>query len=186
MLTLLQTINSLNNAILLSKTQIKITKFNNLTLKVLLTLQRLNYIDSFLLNNVHTQCTIFLSKKQNTVFFQQIQSVSTPHKFIYITYSDLVKLKEKLFNLIGFTDGYMYKDSNFNVDYITKKFHVKDNISCKLVSIEDDMMRIIDKLSNDGIKIYQFYDREHEILYKSLNQISIEIDEVNDICKILK
>ena len=80
----------------------------------------------------------------------------------------------------------MYKDSNFNVDYITKKFHVKDNISCKLVSIEDDMMRIIDKLSNDGIKIYQFYDREHEILYKSLNQISIEIDEVNDICKILK
>ena len=93
MLTLLQTINSLNNAILLSKTQIKITKFNNLTLKVLLTLQRLNYIDSFLLNNVHTQCTIFLSKKQNTVFFQQIQSVSTPHKFIYITYSDLVKLK---------------------------------------------------------------------------------------------
>ena len=48
------------------------------------------------------------------------------------------------------------------------------------------MMRIIDKLSNDGIKIYQFYDREHEILYKSLNQISIEIDEVNDICKILK
>ena len=47
MLTLLQTINSLNNAILLSKTQIKITKFNNLTLKVLLTLQRLNYIDSF-------------------------------------------------------------------------------------------------------------------------------------------
>ena len=47
------------------------------------------------------------------------------------------ELKEKLFNLIGFTDGYMYKDSNFNVDYITKKFHVKDNISCKLVSIED-------------------------------------------------
>lgn len=112
---------------------------------------------------------------------------SAPYIYLLnIELSDLVKLKEKLFDSIGFTDGYMYKDSDFNVDYITKKFHVKDNISCKLVSIEDDMMKIIDKLSNDGIKIYQFYDREHEFLYKSLNQISIEIDEVNDICKILK
>ena len=80
----------------------------------------------------------------------------------------------------------MIRDSDFNVDYITKKFHVKDNISCKLVSIEDDMMKVIDKLSNDGIKIYQFYDKVNEVLYKSLNQISIEIDEVNDIFKILK
>ena len=47
-------------------------------------------------------------------------------------------------------------------------------------------MKIIDKLGNDGIKIYQFYDKKNEILYKSLNQIYIEIDEVNDICKILK
>ena len=48
------------------------------------------------------------------------------------------------------------------------------------------MMKVIDKLSNDGIKIYQFYDKVNEVLYKSLNQISIEIDEVNDIFKILK
>ena len=124
----------------------------------------------------------YVINKRKTMVISSAPYIYLPN----IELSDLVKLKEKLFNLIGFTDGYMYKDSNFNVDYITKKFHVKDNISCKLVSIEDDMMRIIDKLSNDGIKIYQFYDREHEILYKSLNQISIEIDEVNDICKILK
>ena len=124
----------------------------------------------------------YVINKRKTMVISSAPYIYLPN----IELSDLVKLKEKLFNLIGFTDGYMYKDSNFNVDYITKKFHVKDNIFCKLVSSEDDMMRIIDKLSNDGIKIYQFYDREHEILYKSLNQISIEIDEVNDICKILK
>lgn len=112
---------------------------------------------------------------------------SAPYIYLpNIQLSDLVKLKEKLFNSIGFTDGYRFKDSDFNIDYITKKFAIKDNISCKLVSIEDDIMKIIDKLGNDGIKIYQFYDKKNEILYKSLNQIYIEIDEVNDICKILK
>ena len=60
-----------------------------------------------------------------------------------------------------------------------------DHAIC-ILPINGQKVKIIDKLSNDGIKIYQFYDREHEILYKSLNQISIEIDEVNDICKILK
>lgn len=124
----------------------------------------------------------YVINKRKTMVISSAPYIYLPN----IELSDLVKLKEKLFDSIGFTDGYMYKDSDFNVDYITKKFHVKDNISCKLVSIEDDMMKIIDKLSNDGIKIYQFYDREHEFLYKSLNQISIEIDEVNDICKILK
>lgn len=126
--------------------------------------------------------SFYVINKRKTMVISSAPYIYLPN----IELSDLVKLKEKLFNSIGFTDGYMYKDSDFNVDYITKKFHVKDNISCKLVSIEDDMMKIIDKLSNDGIKIYQFYDREHEILYKSLNQISIEIDDVNDICKILK
>lgn len=124
----------------------------------------------------------YVVNKRKTMIISSAPYIYLPN----IELSDLVKLKEKVFNSIGFTDGYIYKDSDFNVDYITKKFHVKDNISCKLVSIEDDMMKVIDKLSNDGIKIYQFYDKVNEVLYKSLNQISIEIDEVNDIFKILK
>ena len=87
----------------------------------------------------------YVINKRKTMVISSAPYIYLPN----IELSDLVKLKEKLFNLIGFTDGYMYKDSNFNVDDITKKFHVKDNIFCKLVSIEDDMMRIIDKLSND-------------------------------------
>ena len=40
---------------------------------------------------------------------------SAPYIYLpNIELSDLVKLKEKLFNLIGFTDGYMYKDSNLS------------------------------------------------------------------------
>ena len=124
----------------------------------------------------------YVVNKRKTMIISSAPYIYLPN----IELSDLVKLKEKVFNSIGFTDGYIYKDSDFNVDYITKKFHVKDNISCKLVSIEDDMMKVIDKLSSDGIKIYQFYDKVNEVLYKSLNQISIEIDEVNDIFKILK
>lgn len=124
----------------------------------------------------------YVTNKKKTMIISSAPYIYLPN----IELSDLVKLKEKLFYSIGFTDGYIYKDSDFNVDYITKKFNIKDNISCKLVSSEDDMIKIIDKLSTDGIKIYQFYDRKHKILYKSLNQISIEIDEVNDICKIFK
>lgn len=93
MLTLLHTINALNSAILFSKTRVKITQFNNLTLNVLLTLQHLNVIDSFILNKTHTQCTIILPTTQSSLVFQQIQSVSTPHKYIYMTYSELVKLR---------------------------------------------------------------------------------------------
>ena len=124
----------------------------------------------------------YVINKRRTMIISSAPYIYLPN----IQLSDLVKLKAKLFNSIGFTDGYIFKDSDFNIDYITKKFAIKDNISCKLVNIEDDIMKIIDKLSNDGIKIYQFYDKKNEILYKSLNQISIEIDEVNDICKILK
>lgn len=124
----------------------------------------------------------YVINKRRTMIISSAPYIYLPN----IQLSDLVKLKVKLFNSIGFTDGYIFKDSDFNIDYITKKFAIKDNISCKLVSIEDDFMKIIDKLGNDGIKIYQFYDKKNEILYKSLNQISIEIDEVNDICKILK
>lgn len=124
----------------------------------------------------------YVTNKRRTMIISSAPYIYLPN----IQLSDLVKLKAKLFNSIGFTDGYIFKDSDFNIDYITKKFAIKDNISCKLVNIEDDIMKIIDKLSNDGIKIYQFYDKKNEILYKSLNQISIEIDEVNDICKILK
>ena len=124
----------------------------------------------------------YLINKRRTMIISCAPYIYLPN----IRLSDLVKLKERLFNSIGFTDGYIFKDSDFNIDYITKKFAIKDNISCKLVSIEDDFMKIIDKFGNDGIKIYQFYDKENEILYKSLSQISIEIDEINDICKILK
>ena len=55
---------------------------------------------------------------------------SAPYIYLpNIELSDLVKLKEKLFNLIGFTDGYMYKDSNFNVDYINNEtyYYLKFN-----------------------------------------------------------
>lgn len=93
MLTLLYTINLLNNAILASKQQIRITKFNNLTLNVLIKLQQLNYIESFLVNKAQTSCLIFLVTNRTSLYFQQIHSISTPHKFIYITYSELIKLR---------------------------------------------------------------------------------------------
>lgn len=124
----------------------------------------------------------YVTNKKKTMILSGAPYIYLPN----IDIVDLVKLKAKLFDAINFTDGYMYKDSDFNIEYITKKFSVKDNISCKLVSIEDDMMKIIDKLSNDEIKIYQFYDVEHGILYKALNPISIELDEISDICKIIK
>lgn len=91
MLTLIYAINSINNGILLCQKKIKLTKFNALTLNVLVSLQKLNIIESFLINNTNTYCTIFFFDK--IPFFQKIICISKPNKYIYYKFSDLVKLR---------------------------------------------------------------------------------------------
>ena len=49
-------VNTLNNAILLKKTKVQLTKFNSFILNILTILQRLNIIESFLVNNTYTTC----------------------------------------------------------------------------------------------------------------------------------
>ena len=50
MLYLVYLVNSLNSAIRLRKSSVIITKFNSLTLAILKILQKLNIIESFLIN----------------------------------------------------------------------------------------------------------------------------------------
>lgn len=94
MLTLALAINILNNALLTQKTRIKIKYLNNLTVNVFLQLQKLNYIDSFIMNASFTTCDIFLNKQSN-LCSQHVSCISTPHRLIYFTYRDLQKLRSK-------------------------------------------------------------------------------------------
>lgn len=93
MLTLVKLINTLNNAVLLKKYKVVIKHFNTFCLNILNILQQLNIIDSFLVNETFTSCIIFLNITTNNNFFQKILCVSKPHKFIYCTVADLIKLR---------------------------------------------------------------------------------------------
>ena len=72
MLTLVKIINTLNNAVLLKKYKVVIKHFNTFSLNVLKLLQQLNIIDSYLVNDTFTTCTIFLNNATNNVFFKKI------------------------------------------------------------------------------------------------------------------
>lgn len=91
MLTLVYAINSINNGILLHQKKIKLTKFNTLTLNILVILQQLNIIESFLIDVTNTYCTIYFY--DTMPFFQKLICISKPNKYIYYKFSDLVKLR---------------------------------------------------------------------------------------------
>lgn len=93
MLTLVKLVNTLNNAVLLKKYKVVIYHFNTFCLNILNIFQQLNIIDSFLINDTYTNCIIFLNTTTNTNFFQKILCVSKPHKLVYCTVQDLIKLR---------------------------------------------------------------------------------------------
>ena len=82
MLTLVKIINTLNNAVLLKKYKVVIKHFNTFSLNVLKLLQQLNIIDSYLVNDTFTTCTIFLNTATNNVFFQKILFISQIPVFV--------------------------------------------------------------------------------------------------------
>lgn len=84
-------INSLNNTILLKKKKVQITKFNFLLLKILELLQKINIIDSFLIDKKFSICTIYLNPYLNNV--TKILCISKPTKYIYYTITDLLNLR---------------------------------------------------------------------------------------------
>lgn len=97
MLTLVTIINIINNAILARKSKIVIFKFNEFSLNILKVLQRINVIESFIINSTFTTCKIYLYT--NNIFFSKIICITKPNKFIYYSNKDLLKLRSiDLFN----------------------------------------------------------------------------------------
>jgi len=86
-------VNTLNNAILLKKTKVQLTKFNSFILNILTILQRLNIIESFLVNNTYTICTIFFTTSTSNNYFQKIICISKANRLVYMTFADLQKLR---------------------------------------------------------------------------------------------
>ena len=86
-------VNTLNNAILLKKTKVQLTKFNSFILNILTILQRLNIIESFLVNDTFTVCTVFFTTSTSNNYFQKIICISKANRLVYMTISDLQKLR---------------------------------------------------------------------------------------------
>ena len=66
--------------------------------------------------------------------------------------TQLMKLKERLFENFKFTDGYPYNGSQFNCGYITQHFLPKDNICCKMLDTLENLTSVIDSLKNKRYK----------------------------------
>ena len=86
-------VNTLNNAILLKKTKVQLTKFNSFILNILTILQRLNIIESFLVNNTYTTCTVFFTTSTSNNYFQKIICISKANRLVYMSLTDLQKLR---------------------------------------------------------------------------------------------
>ena len=87
------TVNTLNNAILLKKTKVQLTKFNSFILNILTILQRLNIIESFLVYNTYTTCTVFFTTSTSNNYFQKIICISKANRLVYMSLTDLQKLR---------------------------------------------------------------------------------------------
>ena len=94
MLYLVYLVNSLNSAIRLRKSSVIITKFNSLTLAILKILQKLNIIESFLINPDFTKCTVFFNNNiKSDVLDRKIICISKPNRYIYYSINDLIHLR---------------------------------------------------------------------------------------------
>ena len=93
MLYLVYLINNLNSAIRLKKSYIFITKFNSLTLAILNILQKLNIIESFLINTDFTKCTVYFNNIKSDVSDRKIICISKPNRYIYYSINDLIHLR---------------------------------------------------------------------------------------------
>lgn len=93
MLYLVYLVNSLNSAIRLRKSSVIITKFNSLTLAILKILQKLNIIESFLINPDFTKCTVFFNNIKSDVLDRKIICISKSNRYIYYSINDLIHLR---------------------------------------------------------------------------------------------
>lgn len=113
MLYLVYLINSLNSAIRLKKSYICITKFNSLTLAILNILQKLNIIESFLINTNFNKCTIFFSNIKSDIRNMRIICISKPNRYIYYSLNDLIHLRS-----IDTYNDYIISINNYNLTII--------------------------------------------------------------------
>ncbi|MEG2230325.1 MAG: hypothetical protein RRY22_06125 [Bacilli bacterium] len=103
----------------------------------------------------------------------------------FITEQLLVDLKSKLCLDFNITDGYKFYNSPFDVEYITKKFTPMENLSCKIINNQENLNVVVEKLTDDGIKIYEFYNNADKKLDID-NSFSIKATELNDVIKMIR
>lgn len=71
---------------------------------------------------------------------------------VNLSKTQLMKLKERLFENFKFTDGYPYNGSQFNCGYITQNFLPRDNICCKMLDTLENLTSVMDSLKNKRYK----------------------------------
>lgn len=123
----------------------------------------------------------YLLNKKRTMIISKAPYIYIPR----VSEDLLVKLKTKLNADFLMTDGYRFYKSPFDLNYITKNFSARENLSCKIINNEIDLKKVIIELKEAGIKIFEFYDDYNEIKGTN-NSISIRVEKIDDIGKMIR
>ena len=133
---------------------------------------------------------VLLLKTMSEKYFKQlIRDIKGEAPFFFFRNIDsqkTIEIKEHLVeSKLIFKDGYDFLNSKFNLISITSKSTKENLISIKLINSETELNQVIDFSFNTMKEVYQFFRSKPIIINKDIKETNIEIQDSNEILKII-
>jgi len=150
----------------------------------------LNFPRVFIINTEQFDIEVLISTVYNLEkkFYKKVNksiNYGPPYLFFNkISSKSLINLKQRIMCDGKYLhDGHCFKGSQFNISEIMKPSTIDNQISIKIINTENELIELVEKIP--GTKyVYQFYKYNIKPI-KSIDTINIEIEQLNDISKII-
>lgn len=167
-------------------------KYCNLIRKKYFSKHNISPYERFFIIECPKEIQISILKKITITISDKWSKLSkrTPQPFCpYVIFTNLSEeklllLKQSLYSdNFKFIDGYDYKGAQFSVDSITQEANYKNGIKIKIfdLNVIDNVLKDIKKAK----EIYHFYINNQSYHTNNENQISIRVDNLDDILNII-
>ena len=129
-----------------------------------------------------------IAKKWSTHKKRRMQQKDRYAPYILIRSSEettLKKIKKQLFDdKIGFVDGYPFKESDFEPEFIQKKQTSENQLSLRILNSEEELNTIIENTSQTK-EIYEFFHSTRMQCIKHCKHIQMPITSLSMLTKII-
>ncbi|KAA3595831.1 MAG: hypothetical protein DWQ06_16565 [Calditrichaeota bacterium] len=140
-------------------------------------------------NEKQSEIKNIVSKVKNRFYRKQRIEIKGEAPYIFFKNLDSSKLielkKELLQEKEYFKDGYDFEGADFNVETIKIKATKNNLIVLKFVNREDILKILLSEKFSTKKEIYQFYITKPISVKDEITNVSIQIEEIDDINKIL-